>query len=224
MSADDSGADRRDADRPDLGADYAQAGFGQTLSPGPRPALILIDLVRAYFEPGAELYMGANSRSCLEAAAEVLETARTAGIPILHTRVSYTPGGADGGVFFQKVGALRHFAGDSPLGDIMPEVAPRSNEVVVIKQYASAFFGTSVAATLTAARVDTLVITGVSTSGCVRATAVDAVQHGFIPIVVRDAVGDRDHRPHEANLFDLQAKYAEVLDSGTVGDYLRDLP
>jgi maleamate amidohydrolase len=206
----------------DLDADYAGAGFGHRLEPGSRPALVLIDLVRAYFEPSAELYLG--STDCLEGAATVLTAARRAGIPVVHTRVAYNASGADGGVFFRKVGALRHFAGpDAPLGEIRPEVFPRPEEVVVTKQYASAFFGTSLAATLTAAGVDTLIITGVSTSGCVRATAVDAIQYGFIPLVVRDAVGDRDPRPHEANLFDLQAKYAEVVSSDTVLEYLTKL-
>jgi maleamate amidohydrolase len=102
----------------------------------------------------------------------------------------------------------------------MPEVAPRPGEPVVVKQYASGFFGTSLASTLTALGVDTTVIAGVSTSGCVRATAVDACQHGFVPLVVRDAVGDRDAGPHEANLFDLQAKYAEVVDEAAAVRYL----
>lgn len=202
----------------DLSADYAGAGFGRTLTPGLRPALVLVDLVEAYFTPGADLYMGVDS--CLHSAARVLAAARTAGVPIVHTRVSFTEGGVDGGAFFRKVGALQHFVGDTPLGAIRPEVAPRPGEVVLVKQYASAFFGTSLSSTLTAAGVDTLVIVGVSTSGCIRATAVDAIQHGFVPLVVRDAVGDRDPRPHEANLFDLQAKYAEVLDEAPVLDYL----
>ena len=204
-----------------LGDDYAQAGFGRTLEPGARPALVLIDLVRAYFEPGAELYM--DSPECLGEAAGVLAAARAAGIPVVHTKVSFSAGGLDGGVFFRKVGALERFVGDGELGQIMPEVAPRDDEVVITKQYASAFFGTTLAATLTAAGVDTLIVTGVSTSGCVRASAVDAIQHGFIPLVVREAVGDRDPQPHEANLFDLQAKYAEVVSSTYVKSYLSDL-
>jgi maleamate amidohydrolase len=205
----------------DLDADYAQAGFGRQLQPGERPALLLIDFVRAYFQPGAELYLGTDS--CLHEAAGVLESARAAGVPVVYTKVSYTEGGTDGGVFFRKVGALRHFVGDTELGSIMPEIEPKPGEVVVTKQYASAFFGTSLAATLTACKVDTVIITGVSTSGCVRASAVDAIQHGFVPVVVSDAVGDRDPRPHQANLFDLQAKYAEVLTAGQVRRYLDGL-
>ena len=104
----------------------------------------------------------------------------------------------------------------------MPEVAPVEGELVIIKQYASAFFGTSLASTLVARGIDTVVLVGVSTSGCIRATAVDAVQHGFIPLVVRDAVGDRTSQTHDANLFDLQAKYAEVVDERTAVAYLEE--
>lgn len=200
----------------DLAGDYASAGFGRDLDWGASPAVIAIDLVRAYFEPGAELYMG--SRDCLDSAARVIGAARAAGVPVLHTRVAYGPNGVDGGLFFRKVAALRHFVEGAPggLGEIMPEVAPRADELVIVKQYASAFFGTSLSATLASSRIDTLVITGVSTSGCVRATAVDAIQHGYLPVVVRQAVGDRDVRPHEANLFDLAAKYAQVCDEDEV--------
>lgn len=113
--------------------------------------------------------------------------------------------------FFRKVRGLRDFAGDVPLGEPMPEVAPSPDEVVVVKPYASGFFGTSLASTLTVMGIDTIAHVGVSTTGCVRATAVDARQSGFRLIVVHDAVGDRSEGPHEANLFDLQSKYADVL-------------
>ena len=199
----------------------ADAGFGRRLQPGKSPALVMVDLVRAYFEPGAQLYMGKDD--CLYSAARVLAAARDAGVLVIHTRVSFAENGVDGGQFFRKVGALKHFVGDTQLGQIMPEVAPRTSEPIIVKQYASAFFGTSLASTLQANGIDTLIITGVSTSGCIRATAVDAIQHGFIPLIPREAVGDRDDRPHEANLFDLQAKYAEVLAEGTVITYLRSL-
>jgi len=202
----------------DLDADYTQAGFGNRLEAGRRPALLLVDLVRAYFDPAAELYLG--ERACLDSAARLLAAARAARIPVVHTRVAYVEGGADGGVFYRKVSALRHFAGAGPLSQIMPEVAPGPGEIVLAKQYASAFFGTSLASTLTVAGIDTVLIGGVSTSGCVRASAVDAVQSGFVPLVVRDAVGDRDVRPHEANLFDLQAKYAEVISEDYALEYL----
>ncbi|CAB5070891.1 MAG: isochorismatase family protein [Actinobacteria bacterium] len=198
-----------------------EAGFGRHLQPGKRPALILVDFVKAYFEPGAQLYMGIDS--CLHSASRILAAARKAGILVISTQVSYSEGGVDGGVFFHKVDALKHFVGITPLGEIMPEVAPLPNEVVITKQYASSFFGTTLASTLQAAGVDTLIITGVSTSGCIRATAVDAIQHGFIPLVCRDAVGDRNDGPHEANLFDLQSKYAEVVSEESIVNYLSSL-
>jgi maleamate amidohydrolase len=139
---------------------------------------------------------------------------------VVHTRVRYSADGADGGVFFRKVPALRALVGDGPMGELMAPVAPAGDELVVVKQYASAFFGTSLASTLHAQGVDTVVVVGVSTSGCIRATAVDAIQHGFVPLVVAEAVGDRAREPHESNLRDLAAKYAEVVDEATARDYL----
>lgn len=184
-------------------------GFGGDLPFGRRSALILIDLMHAYFEEGSQLCL--PSKDCLHSASRVLVAARDSGVLVIHTKVVLGPGGVDGGVFVQKIPALRGFIGENSLNGLMPEVAPLSSELVIVKQYASAFFGTTLASTLQAAGVDTLIITGVSTSGCVRATGVDAVQHGFIPKVVADAVGDRGPGPHEANLYDLQAKYADVI-------------
>jgi nicotinamidase-related amidase len=196
---------------PDLASDYRQAGFGNTLGFGRRPALVIIDFVRAYLEPGSPLYAGVET--ALAQAIRLLAAARAAGVPIIHTRVEYQPGGADGGVFFRKIKALSCFErGRHPdLAMFADGLEPIDGETIVTKQYASAFFGTSLASTLTAQGIDTLLIAGLSTSGCVRATALDACQHGFIPVVVRDAVGDRDIRVHEANLFDLAAKYADVI-------------
>lgn len=197
------------------------SGFGGHLEPGRRPALLMVDLVMAYFTPGSDLYLA--DHSVLDAARSLLVAARAARVPVIHTQVRYARGGLDGGVFFRKVGALRHLVAGSALGDHAPLVAPGADELVVVKQYASAFFGTSLASTLTALGVDTLLVAGVSTSGCVRATAVDACQHGFVPIVVREAVADRDPVVHEANLSDLQAKYAEVVDAATAEEYLESL-
>lgn len=195
-------------------------GFDGRLSPGRRPAVIVVDLMRAYFEPASPLCL--PSRDCLASAARVLAAARRGGVPVAHTRVEYAPGGRDGGVFVRKVPALKDLFGGGPMSEFMPEVAPIDDELVVTKQYASAFFGTSLASTLVARGTDTVVIVGASTSGCVRATGVDAVQHGFIPLVVRDAVGDRTAQTHEASLFDLQAKYAEVVDEETAVTYLEE--
>lgn len=199
---------------------YARGGFGQSMPWGRRPALLVIDFVRAYLVLGSPLYAGVEqARADCET---LLRAARKAGIPVLHTRVEFQPGGRDGGVFFRKLPALACFeAGRHPeLAAFAEGLEPVVGETVITKQYASAFFGTSLASTLTALGVDTLLIAGLSTSGCVRASAVDACQHGFVPVVVREAVGDRAPGPHEANLFDLQAKYAEVAPLATVLQYL----
>lgn len=193
----------------DLDDDYERAGFGGRLAFGVRPALLLVDVVRAYLDPDSPLC--ANVEPALASNLRLVDAARASGAPVVYTRVAYQAGGADGGLFYRKVPALSAYLEGSALGDFAQGVAPRADEVVVIKQYASAFFGTSLAATLRARGIDTVVLGGFSTSGCVRASALDALQNGFIPYVVREACGDRDPRPHDASLFDLQAKYAEVV-------------
>jgi maleamate amidohydrolase len=198
----------------DLDRDYRDAGFTGRLEWGASPALVIVDFCMAYLEPTSPLYAGVEAAR--DSAARLLAQARAARLPIFHTVVRYTPGGGDGGVFYRKVPLLKVFEAGSPLAEPPPELARRDGEIVIVKQYASAFFGTSLAATLTSRGIDTLVITGVSTSGCIRATAVDACQNGFLPFVCRDAVGDRHPSPHEANLFDLAAKYAEVVDESFV--------
>jgi maleamate amidohydrolase len=198
-----------------------RAPASRTLEPGARPALLIVDFVRAYLTPGSPLYAGVEGAR--DAAVKLLAAARRAGIPVMHTNVVYEPGGRDGGVFFRKLPALASFErGRHPeLAAFGEGLEPLASEPVFSKQYASAFFGTKLAPALKSLGVDTLLIAGVSTSGCVRATAVDACQNGFVPLVVRDAVGDRHPAPHEANLFDLQAKYAEVIDLDSALAYLK---
>ena len=147
------------------------------------------------------------------ATATLVDAARGAGHPVVWTVVRYTSGLADGGLFVRKVPSLAAFAEDAAggWGEIASPLVPAPGEPVIVKQYASAFFGTSLAATLHAAAVDTVVVAGVSTSGCVRASATDALQHGFRPMVVRAACADRSTALHEANLADLDAKYADVV-------------
>lgn len=192
-------------------------GGGTALAPGERPALIVIDFVNAYLERSSPLY--AAVEPVRERCIELLGAARAARVLVIHTNVRYQAQGADGGVFYRKLPALACF-NDPLLGAFGPGLEALPGELVISKQYASAFHGTSLAATLTAARIDTLLIAGVTTSGCIRATAVDACQHGFIPLVVREAVGDRPDGTHEANLSDLQRKYAEVVPLEAMRAYL----
>lgn len=192
----------------ELAANYAPA-FSGRLPFGRRPALLIIDVVMAYLDPASPLYAGVEA--ALASCERLAAAARAAGVPVIFTNVSYAPGGADGGVFYRKVPALKLFEQGSPHGAFPPSLQPAAGELVVTKQYASAFFGTPLLSALVAQGIDTLLIGGFSTSGCVRASALDACQNGLLPFVVREACGDRHAAPHEANLFDLQAKYAEVI-------------
>jgi len=205
----------------ELAANYLGA-FDGHLNFGKYPALLIVDLVMAYLDNASPLYAGAEE--ALASNERLVATARTEGIPVIFTNVVYQPGGADGGLFYKKIPALRVFAKGLPLGNFPPSLVPIDDELVISKQYASAFFGTSLASALHAQDIDTLLITGMSTSGCVRATALDALQHGFAPFVVRDACADRHPAPHESNLFDLQAKYAEVISEADALAFLHGRP
>lgn len=193
----------------ELDSDYAHAGFGGGLEPGKRPALLLVDMVMAYLDPASPLY--AHGEAALETAVRLAEAARAAGVPVILTNVEYRDG-SEGGMFFRKVPGLRNFMAGSPLGAFPDELAPQPGDRVLTKFYPSAFFGTALAPMLVAEGVDTLLIGGYSTSGCVRATALDALCHGFVPLVVADACADRAVGPHEGNLFDIRAKIGEVID------------
>ncbi len=209
--------------RDDLIANYAaQGAFGAGLGTGTRQAVLMVDFAQAYFVQGSPLY--AEAPQVLAVASALLAWARSRSLPVLHTRVEYDSLGVNGGYFFRKVPALKVFCVGNPLGDFSPSVQPLPGEPVVTKQYASAFFGTSLASTLRSLGVDCLLIAGMSTSGCVRATALDTLQNGFIPVVVADACGDRHAAPHEASLFDLQAKYADVMTLAQVQAALGPVP
>lgn len=197
-------------------------GLAGRLSLGRRPALVMVDFVRAYLMESSPLYAAVEPAQA--AAEHLLNGARGAHVPVLHTNVHFQSDGCNGGVFYRKVPALRVFAdgSDPELSRFASGLEPLPGEPVFTKQYASAFFGTSFGSTLTALGIDTLLIAGVSTSGCIRATAVDACQHGFVPVVVREAVGDRPVGTHEANLYDLSAKYAEVLSVADVLGYIAE--
>jgi maleamate amidohydrolase len=203
-------------------ADANYAGvFGNRIGFGKRPALLLIDFVQAYFDRSCALY--ADVDDALASAIRVRDAAREAAIPIIYTNVVYHPSLIDGGRFMQKTPLLKNFVAGSPMGAWPEGLEPNADEQVISKQYPSAFFGTSLAATLTAAGIDTVILTGLSTSGCVRATCVDTCSHGFIPIIVADACGDRHEAPHQANLFDMDAKYGDVVSEAELTAYLATL-
>ncbi len=187
------------------------SAFSGRLGWGSRPAVLVIDLCRAYTEPGGPFALP-EPGPAVEATAALVAAARERGHLVVWTAVRYAAGLEDGGLFVHKVPALACFVEDAPENWGALTLEPGPGEPVVVKQYASAFFGTSLASTLHAAGVDTVVVTGVSTSGCVRATAMDALNSGFRPQVVRQACADRTAALHENNLADVDAKYADVVD------------
>lgn len=190
-------------------ASYEAAGFGAATEPGERPALVVVDMCNAYFAEGSRLDLGRPEVA--DAVRRMVDAARAGEVPVAWTRVEYEPGGTDGGVWYRKIGVLSSFDRGNPLGDWLPELVPADGEIVVTKQHASGFFATDLADRLRTLGVDSVLVVGVSTSGCVRATATDASAYGFVPFVVREAVGDRTRAVQEANLFDLDAKYADVI-------------
>lgn len=195
--------------------------FTGRLGFGARPSLVVIDMVSAYVDPACDLYMGPQGTEVVASIVQLVDAARSASVPIIYTGVQIEPDGRNAGVFFRKVPSLSIFL-DPVFGTLVPELAPKPDELYLAKQYPSAFAGTSLAAMLAADRVDSTILCGVSTSGCVRATATDAMQHGFAPLVVRQAVGDRHDGPHEANLFDIDAKIGDVVSLDETLNYLAD--
>tara|TARA_R110002020_G_scaffold27552_24_gene88902 strand:+ start:1065 stop:1712 length:648 start_codon:yes stop_codon:yes gene_type:complete len=197
----------------DLAENYKRA-YSNRVGFGRRPALVLVDFAHAYFDPDCDLFAGVDD--ALASALRIRAAARAAGIPVVLTEVSYQAGGLNGGRFFEKALPLKAFVCGQPTARFADGLVPEADEIIISKQYPSAFFGTSLASTLTAAGIDNVIIGGLTTSGCVRATCVDAMSHGFITTVVADACGDRHQAPHEANLFDMNAKYADVVSEAEV--------
>lgn len=204
----------------DRGDDYASVGFAGTIGPGSAPAVVVVDVCRAYLDDGPFSDAHGRFEAARASAERIVDAARAAGRPVVFTRVVLAPGGKDGGWFAVKVPGLSAFEEGSPYIDFAHAPAPEPGEVVVTKQYASAFFGTTLASTLRALGVDTTIVLGFSTSGCVRATALDATQHGFRSLVAREACGDRDAAVNDGNLFDLDAKYSDVMSEAEILDHL----
>jgi maleamate amidohydrolase len=199
---------------------FRQRGFGIKIGFGERPALIIIDMLKGFTDPSMPL--GAKLDEQIEAQKPLLDVAHDRGIPVIFSTVIYEEAEAkDAGLWGLKMkGSLTLSAGSDAV-KIDPRLAMQPQDVLLVKKYASCFFGTDLVPRLNNRRVDTLIITGCTTSGCVRATAVDAVQNGFRPMVVREAVGDRSVAAHEQSLFDLNAKYADVVSLDETLQYLK---
>ena len=192
------------------GREETKAGpFGARIGWGRRPALLIVDFMQGYTRAGEPFYAPAVVKAVAQTV-PLLAAARTHEIPVIFTKVQYSESAAEGGLFVRKISALRRLVAGAVASELVTELLPLPKETVLIKQYASAFFGTPLASMLTAQGVDTIVLAGCSTSGCVRATAVDGMQHGFRVIVPRECVADRAPEPHESNMFDIDAKYGDV--------------
>jgi nicotinamidase-related amidase len=201
---------------------FRERGFGQRLGFGARPALIVIDLINAFTDP--ELPLGAPLDKVVDSTRRLLASARRAAIPVVFTTIAYEEedlGGAS--VWLRKARGSETLRAGTRAVEIDTRLERLPDEPVLVKRYASAFFGTDLVTRLNARQVDTLIVTGCTTSGCVRASAVDAVQYGFVPAVVRDAVGDRSEAAHRQSLFDLEQKYADVVTSAETVAYLAEL-
>ncbi|MGI9379392.1 MAG: isochorismatase family protein [Methyloligellaceae bacterium] len=190
---------------------FKKQNFGNKIGFGNKAALVVVDFVVGFADP--QMFGGGNIQPAIDKTVELLAAFRDQQLPIAFTRVVYAEDGSDAGYFTAKVPSLKQLTDSHPASQIVPELKPHTGEYVINKTQASAFFGTNFAPWLVTNSVDTLVITGCTTSGCVRATAVDSVSYNFRTIIAKDCVGDRALAPHEASLFDLEMKYADMISS-----------
>jgi nicotinamidase-related amidase len=195
---------------------HGRAGFGR------RPALLVIDVNLGFTDPASPLVCDLDD--VVEAIRRLLGETRRAALPVVYTTVSYDDGARrTAAAFIDKIPALLTLEAGSRWVEIDPRIAPQPGEAVLNKLFASAFYGTALSSLLAAAGCDSVIVTGASTSGCVRATVVDAIQHGYRPVVPREAVGDRNPAAHEANLYDIDAKYGDVVSTDEVVAHLEDI-
>jgi maleamate amidohydrolase len=188
---------------------YERQGFGANLELSAPYGLLIVDFVRGFLDP--ERFGGGNIPSAMENTVVLLREARRRKWPVAHTRIVFADDDGDRNVFAMKVPGMLTLKEGDPSSAIVPELLPGPGELIVRKTVPSAFFATSLAPWLTQRGVQTLLIAGCVTSGCVRASVVDAMSLGFRPLVLSDCVGDRAIGPHDANLFDIEQKYASVM-------------
>jgi nicotinamidase-related amidase len=201
---------------------YAKARLGESVTLGSSPAVLVVDFSCGFTDP--ECALGSDLTAPVEATKRLLDAARAKGLPVLFTTIGYEPSLRDGGLWLQKAPALGELKVGGPWVEIDPRLERREDETIVLKKGASAFFGTNLVAILTSQRVDSAILCGATTSGCIRATAIDLLQYGFPTIVPRECVGDRAQAPHDANLFDIEAKYADVVSLEDALAYIERVP
>ena len=207
----------------DKKAIYKRSGLGHRIGYGRRPALLVIDMQLGFTAPERSPLAG-NLDSQIAAINRLVPVARAGGTPIVFTVVGYDPNVAgDGGLWPEKAPSLLELKIGSDLVELDPRLRRAPEDLLLVKKYASAFLGTPLASTLVSRGVDTVIVTGCTTSGCVRATIVDALSYGFRPIIPEEAVGDRAQEPHDANLFDIDSKYGDVVSIADALAYLEEL-
>jgi len=201
---------------------YKRARLGESVTLGERPAVLVVDFSCGFTDP--ECALGSDLTAEVEATKGLLDVARARGLPVIFTTIGFEANRKDGALWLQKVPSLADLEVGEHWVDIDSRLERREDETVIVKKGASAFFGTNLTAILVSQGIDTVILCGATTSGCIRATAVDLLQNGFPTLVPRECVGDRAQAPHEANLFDIQAKYADVVTADDAIGYLESVP
>ena len=201
---------------------YEESGLGASVTLGARPGVLVVDFSCGFTDP--ECALGADLTPQVEATKRVLDAARAKGLPVVFTTIGFDASLKDGGLWMQKVPTLAALQMGGKWVEIDPRLEPREDETVIVKKGASGFFGTNLATVLVTQGVDTVVLCGATTSGCIRATAIDLLQYGWPTLVPRECVGDRAQAPHDANLFDIDAKYADVVSVEEALGYLESVP
>jgi maleamate amidohydrolase len=200
---------------------YERARLGQSVTLGTQPAILVVDFSRGFTDP--ESIMGSDLTQEVEATNRLLAAAREREILIIFTTIGFESNLKDGSLWLEKAPGLAELQVGGKWVEIDPRLGRREEEVVILKKGASAFFGTNLPSILVSQGVDTVIMCGATTSGCIRATAIDLLQYGYPTLVPRECVGDRAQAPHEANLVDIQAKYADVMSVENALSYLESV-
>lgn len=200
----------------------AEADFGS------KPCVLVIDFCKAYTQPDSKWYCGDENCGVVPAvkqSVELIAKAREVGIPVIYTTVIFEKDGSDDNLMFlRKVPSIKVWTKDNPLCEFCPEIAPMAGDRILNKKCPGAFFGTSLQSILSSHGIDTCILIGCSTSGCIRATAVEGMQHGFFMVIPKECVGDRTQPVHDANLLDMNAKVCDVTTKAGCLKYLNSLP
>ena len=203
-------------------AGYKAGGHGRRIGFGKKPAIVVVDMINLYVSRKFALGHGENTKAVIDANAQLLKAARTKRLPVFFSNVGLRSSPAEKGIWGEKVGGAKDITPEADA--VVADLEPREDEVVVTKPKASVFFGTQLASMLHYLGVDTTIVTGVTTSGCVRATVVDAFSYNFRVTIPVECCGDRAALPHKVNLFDMHMKYGDVMELQEVLGYLKNLP